>query len=325
MADPAGECPGFSCANYYTGFGAGEDACYFRQDVSAAAASCNGAGACLDPATICPLQPRGPLQVDCNNTCEAPITGSCNGTMPGACRDLDDPAITTSCGTGACQRTVQRCVGGIPQACTAGSPTVERCNNIDDDCDAIVDDGNPADLCSSAPFASGYACTAGTCSFTCITGRYDLNTTYSDGCECADDAYGNACTGPTVLPSLTGAGSASYSGTIAPNGEQDWFSISFPDNGRGPGNGTPRIALTGTNASNFVLNVRRDCANSATCGSGTSSSTSVYEFRDNASSGLRAYTGPHTTAWPSTLLFSVQRTSSTTVCAEAAYTVTVSR
>src|SRR5690606_26885041 len=143
----------FSCAGYYDGFGAGEDACYRRQDVSDFVAACNGAGACITAATLCPLQPRGALQIDCHNTCQAPVPGTCTATTPGACMDLDNPADQVTCGLGECSRSVQRCVGGLPQTCTPGTPVAETCNGRDDNCNGTPDDGDPRSLCPSAPFA----------------------------------------------------------------------------------------------------------------------------------------------------------------------------
>ena len=54
---------------------------------------------------------------------------------------------TTTCGVGACQRTVPRCVGGMPQACTPGPPSAEVCNGIDDDCNGEADDGLGTTTC----------------------------------------------------------------------------------------------------------------------------------------------------------------------------------
>lgn len=326
MNDPAGECPGFSCAAFYDGFGVGEDACYRRQDVGEATAACNGAGACISPATLCPLQPRGPVQIDCNNTCQSPIGGTCSGMTAGACRDLDSAGDTTTCGMGECARTVQRCTGGIPTPCAPGTPVAESCNNRDDDCDGTPDDGAAADLCPAAPFAQSYTCSAGTCSFMCVAGRHDLNATYGDGCECLDDSHGNACAALTALGNFSPGSSMSVAGVIAPDGEEDWFTVNFPPvAGRGPAQGNAQIRLTGATASNFVLDFFTDCATSAGCGSGVSTGVGSWGFLDNQSSGTNAYTGPHTVAWPSTMVFRVRRVAAVTTCGAASYTITISR
>ncbi|MEM9071555.1 MAG: putative metal-binding motif-containing protein [Myxococcota bacterium] len=160
MADVDNECAGFSCGSYYGGFVGGSDSCFTRQNVSDSGAACNGARACIGPETLCPLQPLGTLQIDCNNTCQSPVAGTCVGTNPGICRDLDDVADTVSCGTGECQRTVQRCVGGTPSTCSPGAPSVETCNTLDDDCDGTPDDGSGAALCPPVTGGLSYMCTA---------------------------------------------------------------------------------------------------------------------------------------------------------------------
>ena len=71
-----------------------------------------------------------------------------------------DAGGTTTCGLGACQRTVQNCVNGLWQNCVPGMATQETCNGIDDDCNGIVDDGNPG---------GGLACDTGLRG-TCATG-----------------------------------------------------------------------------------------------------------------------------------------------------------
>jgi cysteine-rich repeat protein len=65
----------------------------------------------------------------CSATCQAENLGS------------------TTCGVGACARTVPRCVNGVPQACVPGTPAPEICNGIDDDCDGQIDQGLGSTTC----------------------------------------------------------------------------------------------------------------------------------------------------------------------------------
>ncbi len=60
----------------------------------------------------------------------------CNGTV-----DNGIAATAITCGTGACQRTGQRVcqAGALVNQCTPGTPTAETCNNIDDDCNGVID------------------------------------------------------------------------------------------------------------------------------------------------------------------------------------------
>ncbi len=58
----------------------------------------------------------------------------CNGVV-------DDGFVQTTCGVGACQRTIDVCASGSLQACVPGQPVSEVCNGLDDDCDGVVDQG----------------------------------------------------------------------------------------------------------------------------------------------------------------------------------------
>ncbi len=80
---------------------------------------------------------------DCNDHNGAIHPGAvevCNGVDDDCNTLIDEFLGSTTCGTGACQRTVNNCVAGVPQTCTPGTPTAEVCNNIDDDCNGAVDD-----------------------------------------------------------------------------------------------------------------------------------------------------------------------------------------
>ena len=82
--------------------------------------------------------------VDCNDHNPAIHPGAlevCNGVDDDCNGLVDENLGTTTCGSGACTRTISNCVNGVPQTCTPGTPTAEVCNGIDDDCNGTVDDG----------------------------------------------------------------------------------------------------------------------------------------------------------------------------------------
>ncbi|MBN1773403.1 MAG: hypothetical protein JXB32_19230, partial [Deltaproteobacteria bacterium] len=153
--DPDGECAGFSCSDYYWGWVG--DGCYRRVNAPDSAVSCDGAAACRTPAAVCPTLGQGALTLTCNALCQDPRTGTCTDTTAGACSNVTPSPPTTSCGTGYCLRTVDRCLAGVPQTCVPGSPIAESCNNVDDNCNGIVDDavsgatdsGEPNNSCTS--------------------------------------------------------------------------------------------------------------------------------------------------------------------------------
>ena len=62
-------------------------------------------------------------------------------TLDNDCDGLADEELgSTTCGLGVCEHTIDNCIGGLPQVCNPleGSG-LEICDNLDNDCDGIVD------------------------------------------------------------------------------------------------------------------------------------------------------------------------------------------
>ncbi|MAQ18663.1 MAG: hypothetical protein CMN30_28190 [Sandaracinus sp.] len=142
--DPAGECGALDCSSYFDGWSG--DTCFEKLDAPASAVACNGSRSCQTAADVCPGRPVGPARTTCDDTCQDPNLSTCSGTSSPACNNTNPGSIT--CGAGICQRSVDRCVGGSDNMCVPGPSTAEVCNDLDDDCDGVVDN-NPS-------FGDGY-------------------------------------------------------------------------------------------------------------------------------------------------------------------------
>jgi hypothetical protein len=136
-ADPDAECGAVSCSSWYAGFSG--DVCRRRADAAASVVSCNGAGACQSASQLCPAQPAGSIALVCDATCQDPNLSTCTGTTAGACINVNPG--TQTCGVGQCTTTVNQCLNGEPITCSPGAPTSETCNDVDDNCNGVVDDG----------------------------------------------------------------------------------------------------------------------------------------------------------------------------------------
>lgn len=78
------------------------------------------------------------------------------GDCGGDCNDNDPTMwVQMTCGVGWCKRDALGCTS----LCTPGAPIAEVCNNFDDDCDGLVDEGTDLELCG----AVGLRCVAGVC------------------------------------------------------------------------------------------------------------------------------------------------------------------
>ncbi|MBK9033972.1 MAG: hypothetical protein IPL61_22345 [Myxococcales bacterium] len=170
------------------------------EDFPGLGAPCSaGVGTCFDPGTVvctadqlglvCDATPGAPSPEICNSlddNCDGLIDNgiSCTGCVP-VCTDaagcdicnsidedcdsiIDEDFTPTSCGvdTGACAAGTTACVGGT-LSCTGGvGPVAETCNNLDDDCDAIVDgQSRPC-----YPGGSGCSVATGVCQGVCRLG-----------------------------------------------------------------------------------------------------------------------------------------------------------
>jgi hypothetical protein len=87
-----------------------------------------------------------PSDLDCNDTnaAQSPMLLEVCDSLDNNCNGSADESLgSTTCGVGACTRTVQNCVAGATQTCTPGAPGTEVCDGADNNCNGLVDDGFP--------------------------------------------------------------------------------------------------------------------------------------------------------------------------------------
>ena len=70
-----------------------------------------------------------------------PVPETCDGRDNNCNGMIDDGLGTTTCGVGACLRTVNTCQNGMTVTCTPGPATIEVCDNIDNNCNGTIDEG----------------------------------------------------------------------------------------------------------------------------------------------------------------------------------------
>jgi Beta-propeller repeat/Putative metal-binding motif len=93
-----------------------------------------------------PLSGGGSIWVDafdvvdasCRTGLSAPEV--CNGYDDNCDGRIDEDLGSSTCGLGACARTIDNCVAGVIQTCAPGLPAAETCNGIDDDCNGMIDE-----------------------------------------------------------------------------------------------------------------------------------------------------------------------------------------
>jgi hypothetical protein len=155
--------------------------------------ACLGDGSCPDPADVCRSRRCVPGDVDVDGD-GVPARDDCDETDPGV----------------------------SPMA-------MERCNGIDDNCDMMIDEGDPAALCAGDP--SGGECVEGGCG--CPAGRFNLDG--MPGCEC-DGApaatQGVACADAIDLgPIADTAMTVTQTGNVLPDDREVWYRVRAVANG----------------------------------------------------------------------------------------------
>jgi hypothetical protein len=126
--------------------------------------------------------------------------------------------------------------------------------------------------------ASGTQCTGGNCRITgCNGGFYDVDGSYSNGCECQDTGGSTSCTTPSSLGTLAVTGSTQVSGTLPAAGQEDWFTVTFTGNTMGGYH--PHVFLSSNPGGIFKIDIYQNCTPSALgCGIEGGSSVNLTDW-----------------------------------------------
>ncbi|MBI5533402.1 MAG: hypothetical protein HY898_11850 [Deltaproteobacteria bacterium] len=103
--------------------------------------------------------PCSPGETDTQDCCDCgshtrTCSGSCKWQDWGACGGPDPNGGKTECDTGEpgpCASGKQRCVQGCKKCVRDYEPKPETCDDVDNDCSGVVDDGNPAQMGNPPP------------------------------------------------------------------------------------------------------------------------------------------------------------------------------
>lgn len=129
---------------------------------------------------------------------------------------------------GDCNDVPTDAVSGI-KGVTINPGAMEMCNNIDDDCSGITDDGLASAQCPAVDGGNAACLAGGICGVgKCANKKFDVNDDPSDGCECqADNNYGTkgqSCGNYIDLGDMPdGAGTKFAIGNIMPGEGGDWY------------------------------------------------------------------------------------------------------
>jgi len=173
-------------------------------------------------------------------------------------------------------------------------------------------------------------CTTGACAVDQCSGPYfDIDKTYPNGCECADDNFGKDCGSATGLGTLALTASTQRSGVIPSSGGENWFVVTFAYTTATSYH--PSISLTSAAGNTFVFDLYTSCSlGTLACGSegGLSTARTSWDVIGGGASNGVGCTGLGTctsaySATPSvgTVFIKVRRASGAPTC--GGYTLTV--
>jgi hypothetical protein len=238
----------------------------------------------------------------CVPSCSAGA-GNCDGNPNNGC-ETNLNTNTSHCG--GCGMACTNPNGGV--ACSNGT-CAPSCNAGFASCD-----GNPNNGCETnttnnslhcgacgtnctnpmPPNATGANCQASTCEVTtCASGYVDKDLNHANGCECTTDNVANTCGSATNLGSVPINGGSNVSGNLTPNGDEDWYVITFQTGATCAYD--PKLSLT-TSGAPIRMQVFTNCSGGTmTCAEGSSGAAGGYvnwEFTYSLACGEAAAIDP---------------------------------
>ena len=211
--ETCGGCDGCRAVEHATALACNQGSCVYVCEDGWRDTDNNTANGCeCAPDVDCDCRPTG------DEVCDG-LDNDCDGGTDNVPAPVDGAIWVRNCGTRPNASPANCGVGGCVFACTPGffdrnadmndgcecESSAEVCDGEDNDCNGIVDDGDPAILCPSPEGADG-ACAGRACIYQCQVGHVDIDGDLragpdGTGCECAPsgeevcDGLDNDCDG----------------------------------------------------------------------------------------------------------------------------------
>lgn len=223
----------------------------------------------------------------CNETCDN-IDNNCDGYVDNATGG-GNYTLTQSCypcgsgtpGLGPCRSGTQQCSSSGWGGCSGfACPATEVCNNYDDNCNGVIDDGPWNQLCPPRANVASETCSSGTCVITsCVnqnqpSGYHNLDGVATNGCECQDDAASRSCASATAINggvAIATGSQATYTGKVPVFSASldDWLLVKFTNSVDyySRSSHTPWITLSSPSG-NLRFEVRSNCSTTRGCATG---------------------------------------------------------